>query len=232
MIINSEFDHNYLLEKSFTCPICRDRFKYVQSKSMVFKVEKRNPDLSVVYRDINPVYYEAVMCEKCGYAAFSKDFEIITQSDKKRIKDKICFFYREVNLPKEKNLKDALELFEHVYKNYDVRYKKNAELAKCALRLMWFFNEAGRFKDALEYSAKALHHYLDANLDGAYNTDEKAVYAYYIIGELYRIQGIEEEAHKWYRKALITNSTVKNSLIQQFAEDQIALLVSKRRENS
>ncbi len=225
---SSEFDRTYLLEKRFTCPICSEQFKYVQTKSVVFKVEKRNTDLYVEYKGINPSYYEAVMCEKCGFAAFSNDFDEVGPTDKKRIEEYICSGYKSINLPKEKTLKDVLTLFEQVYNNYSIRSSKSAELARCSLRLMWFFNEAGRFRDADAYCKKALDYYIEADSEGAYDLDsKKAVVAYYLIGELSRLQGKNEDAYKWYRKALQVNNKVNNSVIQRFAEDQMALLTKK-----
>ncbi len=225
---NNDFNRDYLLEKKFICPICDYEFKSVQAKSIVFKSSGRSMDLYPKYVGINPVYYGVVLCENCGYASFSRDFKSIAPYEKEIIMKHICLHWHPIGFPKTKNLAAAVELHEIAYQNYLVLKKRYADKAKCALRLMWFFDEAGRKWDADDYSKKALSHYMDVykfeNLD--LDIDNRTT-VYYIIGELNRRNGEFKEAFTWFREALISNKNGRNNIIKKLAEEQINLIKKK-----
>ena len=77
--------------KQFKCPICGNLFISPMVKSTSISVDKRDTDFCTYYKGINPLFYDVVVCNACGYGAKISSFDNISSKDIESIKKKYCF---------------------------------------------------------------------------------------------------------------------------------------------
>lgn len=74
LTFNNE-DHTYLMDKSYTCPLCKKTFNALKVKSSKLVLEKTDNDMRSRYKDVEPLYYDVVTCPHCFYSALSETFD-------------------------------------------------------------------------------------------------------------------------------------------------------------
>lgn len=74
-----------LYNKSITCPVCGKKIEVTRVKSRSCIVSSRDTDFCVYYKTVNPMFYDAWVCEFCGYAAQSDRFEEISSRDAEKV---------------------------------------------------------------------------------------------------------------------------------------------------
>jgi uncharacterized protein (DUF2225 family) len=70
----SNADTTYLMEKSYTCPICKKEFKGLKVKTSKLVLDKTDSDMRTRYQGIEPMYYDVVTCPHCLFSALSEMF--------------------------------------------------------------------------------------------------------------------------------------------------------------
>ena len=113
MAIPEKKETDYLFEKTYTCPVCNTEFKALKVKASMPKLLRTDPDMRPVYQSIDIIKYECVACEKCGYAALSKDFDKLSDAQIKMIRKEIT--------PNFKGMKHAEQRY--TYDEALLRYK-------------------------------------------------------------------------------------------------------------
>ena len=79
----------YLLKKTYTCPVCDKTFKALTVKAARPRLLRRDMDMRPVYQHIDIVKYDSIVCENCGYAALSQYFERLSETQVKTIAEAI-----------------------------------------------------------------------------------------------------------------------------------------------
>lgn len=82
-------DKSLLLDKSYTCPICEKKIKAKAVKTNVAKFVDTCADLRPIYSNVNVSKYDVVSCPHCGYTALTKNFDFLTQVQKKLVRENI-----------------------------------------------------------------------------------------------------------------------------------------------
>jgi uncharacterized protein len=70
----SNEDRAYLMDKSYTCPICKKEFKALQIRTSRLIMESTDRDMRHRYKGIEPLYYDVVTCPDCLYSALAEMF--------------------------------------------------------------------------------------------------------------------------------------------------------------
>lgn len=83
-------EEDCLFHKSYTCPVCDEKFKCLTVKTGKIRSMGQDDDLRPIYKEMEPLKYDAVVCPKCGYAALAKYFAVVMPVQMKRIRDKVC----------------------------------------------------------------------------------------------------------------------------------------------
>jgi uncharacterized protein (DUF2225 family) len=60
---------DYLYSDAVTCPICSHSFHPLAVMTSKLKIQSKDDDMRVRYKDIEPMYYEVVSCPECLYSA-------------------------------------------------------------------------------------------------------------------------------------------------------------------
>jgi uncharacterized protein (DUF2225 family) len=68
-------DRDHLMEKSTTCPLCGQSFRYLAVRSSKLVLESTDSDMRPRYKEVEPLYYEVMTCPHCLYSALSDTFD-------------------------------------------------------------------------------------------------------------------------------------------------------------
>lgn len=85
----SQEEKNLVLDKSYTCPVCEKKIKAKAVKTNVAKFVDTCADLRPIYSNINVSKYDVVSCPHCGYTALTKNFDFLTQVQRKLVRENI-----------------------------------------------------------------------------------------------------------------------------------------------
>lgn len=169
-----------LFEKRYNCPICDNKFTSKTVKTGKSRLLRTDIDLRNVYEDIEPLKYDVVLCQNCGYCALAKFFPLITNIQKKHIREKITPHFKPI--PDEGAVytyEQAITRYNIAYANAAVKMAKASEGAYISLKTAWLYRS---YKESLsDQDADYKSHYdrLDAQetewLRKAYDGFIKAV---------------------------------------------------------
>lgn len=68
-------EEDCLFPKSHECPVCYEKFKSLAIRAGKLRSIGQDDDLRPLYRGIDPIKYDAIVCPHCGYAALSRYFD-------------------------------------------------------------------------------------------------------------------------------------------------------------
>ncbi len=68
-------EETYLFPKTHECPVCYEKFKSLAVRAGKLRSIGQDDDLRPLYRGMDPIKYDAIVCPHCGYAALSRYFE-------------------------------------------------------------------------------------------------------------------------------------------------------------
>ena len=83
-------EEEYILDKTFKCPVCGRDFKSKVMKAGKAKLVSQDMDLRPRYEFVDATKYDIIMCPKCGYAALTRYFETLAPSQEKRIRESVA----------------------------------------------------------------------------------------------------------------------------------------------
>jgi len=206
--------------KEVECPVCNQKFMVTKVKSRGCKVDKRDSDFCVHYKDINPLFYDAWVCEHCGYAAQSDKFPEISYKEADEIKAHITSKWKQRSFAGERTIDTAIEAFKLVLLNHQIRGAKASELAKVCIRLAWLyrFKEDEREHEFINY---ALKYYTEAYEKERFPVDKlDENTCLYMIAELNYRAGNYEESVKWFSRLISSPDARKNPMLIEAARDE------------
>lgn len=220
-----------LYNKTISCPVCGKEFEITRVKSRAIKVLSRDSDFCVHYEEINPLLYEAIVCENCGYSALIDKFEEISDKQEKLIKNEIGSRWNKRSFAGERNLDTAIDAFKLVLYNLHVRQAKPSEFAKVCLRIAWLYRFKKDYIKEKEFLSFALKNYNDAYQNERFPVDklDESTCAY-MIAELNRRVGNFDESLKWFSRLVSSPEARKNALIINNAREQILLLKDQMKD--
>ncbi len=199
-----------LYDKTENCPVCRRDFssKKVRSRKLVI-VEKQD-DLNIVYKDVNPLYYQILVCPECGYTGIESEFEDISPIHKKLFDDTVRYKWKQRSYGNVRTVDEAIECYKLALLMAQLFKKPKSYVGNICLKLAWIYRELQSEKEE-EYLKYALNNLQDAyqgeRLDSASVSEMTTAY---IVAELNRRFGNYRESIVWYAKVL-DNPEIKNN---------------------
>jgi len=130
----------FLLKKSFTCPICGADFKALSVKTNKARLLGQDVDLRPKYDKFDALKYTAVMCPNCGYAARAQVFNEVSSKQKSIIREKIAANYFSKSDDEQKEVYDydtAINHYQMAIGTAIVKGAKNSEKAYLCLQTAW-----------------------------------------------------------------------------------------------
>ncbi len=137
-------EEDFLLDKSMQCPVCDADFKIRAVKGSKAKLIGTDKDLRPRYEQLDVVKYDAIVCPYCGYAALTRYFPTILDSQKKKVREKISMSFKaNFNYPSVYSYDDAMDKYKLTLANAVVKGAKASEKAYICLKSAWILRGKG-----------------------------------------------------------------------------------------
>lgn len=137
-----------LFDKKYTCPICDSNFTAKTVRTGKARMIRTDMDLRNVYEDIEPLKYDIILCQKCGYAALTRFFPNVTSVQHKYISEKITPNFKPLQEDEEDyTYEQALARYKIAFANAVVKMAKISEGAYLSLKMAWLCRS---YKESLD----------------------------------------------------------------------------------
>ncbi len=225
--IRNELIHLY--DKKIICPVCGENFSVKAVKTSSYRTQGKDSDFFIRYDLVNPYFYDVWLCNSCGYAAMKADFEKIKSFQKYLIKQNISSKWKGRVYSEPYDVNTAIERYKLSLLNYFYMDSPASKKAMNCLKLAWMCRVIEDSKSENEYLSQALKGFNDA-----YFNEDFPIYGMdrfttmYLIGELNRKLGNNEDALLWFSKVITTPNI--NKRLKEMARDQKDLIKSSSLE--
>ncbi|MCR4788602.1 MAG: DUF2225 domain-containing protein [Lachnospiraceae bacterium] len=82
-------EEDYVFVKKLECPVCDSPIQSLTVKTGKARLIKMDKDLRQIYDGFEPMKYEPVVCQCCGYSVMNRYFAPLTPSQKKAVLENI-----------------------------------------------------------------------------------------------------------------------------------------------
>lgn len=132
-------EKDYVLAKKITCPVCQKTFTTLQAKS---KLKRLDPDFDLRpnFEGIDTIKYDVTVCPHCGYGALNKNFEHISPTHIKLVKEQVSSRFCSVKDDEKKEIytyDEALVRFKLTLVSTIAKRAKLSEKAYVCLNMAW-----------------------------------------------------------------------------------------------
>jgi uncharacterized protein (DUF2225 family) len=211
--------------KKFACPVCGKEMQAPAVKSSGVRLIRKDTDFMPCYKEPNPLYYFAVFCRHCGFAAPPANIKNMTQRQKALIREKISASWKfEKEYPAVYTPEIAIEIHKLALYNAVVSEDRESLRAIISLHIGWLYRIAGDSASEKMFLATALEGFTRAyeNERGSVGGMDRASQQY-LIGELMRRTGNLFGALKWFKMAMLDRSA--RLATKEMARDQKDLIM-------
>lgn len=209
-------------ETEITCPVCKYIFNVTKVRSKHMRLEKKDPDNCPYYTGINPIFYSAYVCPKCGYAALERHFKTVSIAGMSAVLKNITPKWKKREFNGLIDLSTALEIHKLVLLNYTVMEYPYHEIAKLCLKIAWFYRYVGdsQEQDYLKHAYKMFEKsFTNEPIDEDPNNEANILY---LLGEVARQLEEYKKAVDWFGMALQSEGMKSNKQLEKMTRDQWA----------
>lgn len=224
-VVIKEEHFDRLLHREITCPVCGHVFKAYVVKESKLKQVKRTEELRVIYEDIDPLYYNVLICPECCYARKHDEFGTLDDLWKKKLE--VTMNERKAKYPLDFSNRRTLGFILQTYlvavECCECLGKRSLDekIAGLWLNLSWLYEEMEKSEEALQAKSEALNKYKNAYIMGA-GGGEQDHKMEYLIGKLSWDRGEAKEAREYLFKAATRRDG--HSLLKQMAQDLLEVI--------
>lgn len=187
-------EEDCLFEKHFTCPVCDYPFSTKFVRAGKLKLSGKDTDMRPIYEVMDPLKYDVITCDKCGYSSLIKYFGKLSTRQMRDIRDEVGNNFSGIdNTMSVYSYEDALARYKLALVCAMVKKAKNSELGYICLRTSWIYR--GMIESLPEEEKdKANQLYLEELecVENAYETFNKA-----LSNEALPIAGMDENTLKY-----------------------------------
>ena len=221
--------NNSLYKVKLKCPVCGNTFTTCRVRSKKCLVESRDTDFCIYYKDCNPIFYEAAVCVRCGYASMLGCFKEISPEDAQTIHSKLASGWTQRDFGGERSIDDAVDAYKLVLYCLQLRRSIPDDIsASVCMRLAWLHRMAGDSKEEQRFLSLALERYSEMYDKGKIPEKMDEITLVYLIGELNRRLGNAKDAVVWFSMAVSHQTSRRKPLIVKMAREQWSLVRSQK----
>jgi len=219
---NGITEEDIIFDKTYTCLGCDSEFKAKTVKSGKLKLQSLDSDLRPRYLQADPLKYDAILCQKCGYAALNRFFKSVTSVQADLIRKNISVNYKPVPEPEGiYTYDDAIARHKMALINAIVKKAKTSERAYICLKIAWIIRGKAETlpkdtpnydqeieklkKEELEFISNAYEGFNEAFMKESFpmcGMDENTITL--LVAELARKTGKNDEASRWVSRLLVS----------------------------
>ena len=164
-------EEDFLFDKTASCPVCDTPFKHRAVKGSKARLINTERDLRPVYEQLDVVKYDAILCPNCGYAALTRYFPNLMESQKKAIRANISANFRSSGKdPDVFTYDDAMDRYKLALANSVVKNAKASEKAFICLKSAWvmrgMYETVGKDYPSYDVMKKVEKDYLQNAFEG------------------------------------------------------------------
>lgn len=127
-----------LFDKSFRCKVCDREFKSKMVRTGKVRLVGSDNDLRPKYQGVDSLKYDAIVCPYCGYAALSRFFNYMTDTQAKLIRTNISTNFKGLKENEDiLSYDEAMTRHKLALVNAVVKHAKASEKAYICLKLAW-----------------------------------------------------------------------------------------------
>ena len=134
---------DYIYPKRFDCPVCLKNFITFVPKWSKMRLQGTDYDLRAIYEPINPMFYDVIVCEFCGYSAVSESFSKITERQSEFILSEISPNFKPYVYPKEPDIDMVIDRYKLALLSSTIKRAKFGEKAYVCMKLAWLYRIKG-----------------------------------------------------------------------------------------
>ena len=221
--IKDEYDQELFFVDTMECPISGTTFDYLRVRTKAVRPVSRDSDFYVRYKGTDPALYSLIACPGCGYTAYRDDFYDLTDEERtalfssrgvraERLTGSLCGL---------RTIEDGIVATELALECYALRRPNERRRAVLLHRRAWAERERGDAVAELKYLTEARDAYQLAFEGDAGISDESAVRAAYLIGDLCLRLGNPVEAARWLETAVRAPDSRAQSGLVRLARERL-----------
>ncbi|MCL2169049.1 MAG: DUF2225 domain-containing protein [Defluviitaleaceae bacterium] len=147
--------------KDFACPVCRAKFQATVLRSTKLRLDHME-ELFPVYKDVEPMCYDIMMCALCGYASFKDKFDKISDKMQDLLLEKLrpnYLNFMPATFPLEIDHMQAIEFYKYALLTACLKKTSFGEKAMLFIKMAWLYKALGDDENYL-FHTKYAHQYL------------------------------------------------------------------------
>ncbi|MDO5155882.1 MAG: DUF2225 domain-containing protein [Eubacteriales bacterium] len=127
-----------LFPKTYTCPICDGKFKSLAVRVGKLRSIGQDLDLRPLYKEVDPIKYDAIVCTHCGYASLSRYFNQVMPLQAKKLRAELKGNFEGLKSEGQKySYDDAIMRYKMVLYSDVLGNVQNSRKAYTCLKLAW-----------------------------------------------------------------------------------------------
>lgn len=216
-------EKEYIYEKNFACPVCGAKFKEKLVKKGKQRMIGSDSDLKPIYAVMNPVKYDVIGCNVCGYTATSRFFPKVLEVQKRYIKEKITPFFQPMKYKEVYDTDTAINRYKLALLNAVAKNSKAGEKAFICMKIVWLYRDKikeledsdsadfqgikeGKVQEILfiNQAYKGFIYAYENEIFPVCGLNEETVA--YLIGEYARRIGKYDEALRWFSQVILNQN--------------------------
>ncbi len=198
------------IEKTFyrakiTCSVCAKKFESMKVRSSSIRVQRIDEDFCQHYQSVNPLYYEMVVCPRCGFAfnlEFSKTHMNAEQREKLKSRLQPVWQDRAKDYSGVRTWNDAMEAFQLALYALEDELVKSSKMGMLYLKAAWLYRYVGNEAGEQKYIEKVISAFAKAYETESFSEPKSELNIVYLLGALNLRAGKTQESAKWLELVL------------------------------
>lgn len=221
--VKGEVNEAFFFLDTVVCPVDGTHFEFVRVRTRAVRPTARDTDFHVRYTSVDPTRYSVVVCPSCGYASYLDDFGDVDEEIRGRL-----WADRAARLPLlghplsgERTTQDAVTVMDLAIRCYDLRGGGPSREAVLFHRRAWVEREAGNRVAEAEWLRRAREAYRGAFEQDSRLTDDSALRAAYLVGDISLRLDEPNEGAPWLETVIRRADSKTQSGLIRMARDRL-----------
>ncbi|MCA0757395.1 DUF2225 domain-containing protein [Paenibacillus sp. N4] len=206
-----------LYQSKIECICCEMTFTTSRVRPSFKKATKSDSDFCGYYKsEINPDYYVVRVCPSCGYATTENGLERLSDLQKKQYHERIGSRWQRQEYGGERSVTQAMRCYKLALLSAQAVGEKDRVIAGLLHHIAWLYRYEANQHEEKRFLRFALQSYIRVyETEGVSLNNAKLMY---LIGELYRRIGEENDAVRWFSRVVNDKKIVDAAMIRASRE--------------